>query len=100
MLEVNMKTYYVYILLCGDDSYYTGITNDLIRRMHEHIDGRNLNAYTYNRLPLELVYYEVFTRPILAIAREKQLKGRTRVKKEALINNQQDKLPLLAKKAG
>ena len=55
-----MKIYYVYILKCSDDSFYTGITNNIERRINEHNSGYNEESYTYSRLPVELVYYEEF----------------------------------------
>lgn len=93
-----MRTYYVYILLCADNSYYVGITNNLGRRFIEHSSGYNPGSYTSSRLPVVVVYAEQFYRPFQAIMREKQLKKWTRVKKEALINRTFDQLPNLAKK--
>ena len=93
-----MKTYNVYILLCGDQSYYTGITSNLKNRVKQHLDGYNEEAYTYNRQPTMLVFYEIFKYVDLAIAREKQLKGWSRAKKEALINDSRNMLPHLSKK--
>ena len=80
-----MKSYYVYILKCFDNSYYTGITNNLERRMKEHNEGLNTTCYTYNKRPLFIVYQSVFNNPNEAIAFEKQIKGWSRKKKEALI---------------
>jgi putative endonuclease len=88
--------YYVYILKCSDSSYYTGITNDLERRMDEHQVGFYKTAYTYNRRPVELVFYEEFDNPISAIEFEKQVKGWSRKKKEALIEQNWDKLKELS----
>lgn len=51
-----MKLYYVYILKCSDESYYTGMTNDINRRLTEHNYGSNTESYTYNKRPLELVF--------------------------------------------
>ncbi len=51
-----MNVYYVYILSCADGSFYTGITNDLERRVGEHAFGINPNCYTFERRPLKLVY--------------------------------------------
>ncbi len=48
-----MKYYYVYILECADDSYYTGITNNLERRFNEHKEGNSPNSYTKSRRPLK-----------------------------------------------
>ncbi len=87
-----MKFYYVYILKCSDDSYYTGFTNNIERRLGEHFSGLNKNCYTYNKRPLELVWFETFNDVNNAIAIEKQIKGWSRRKKEALINEDWDKL--------
>lgn len=92
-----MKTYDVYILLCSDGKYYTGITNDLQRRLAEHQDGDDPKAYTFKRRPVKLVFSEVFIDVNQAIEFEKQVKGWRRAKKEALINGQWEKLPELAK---
>ena len=93
-----MKTMYVYILLCADDSFYVGVTNNLERRLKEHQSALHENSYTASRLPVELIYYEVFDGPKAAIAREKQLKKWSRAKKIALINNNKDLLKELSKK--
>ena len=87
-----MKTYFVYILKCADDSYYTGITNNLERRFYQHQTGLNTYCYTFKRRPLELVYSTMFYDVLQAISFEKQIKGWTRKKKEALINGDWDKL--------
>ena len=87
-----MKYYYVYILTCADNSYYTGFTNDLERRYAEHVSGLNPDCYTYGRRPVRLVFYEEFDNPDLAIEYEKKIKGWTRKKKEALINGDFDLL--------
>lgn len=80
-----MKTLFVYILKCSDNSYYIGVTNNLQRRLHEHNSGINKECYTFNKRPLELVFHEYFDEPLKAIAFEKQIKGWSRKKKEALI---------------
>ena len=92
-----MKSYCVYILKCADNSYYTGITNNLERRMQEHTEGLNKTCYTYNKRPLLLVYQSVFNNPNEAIAFEKQIKGWSRKKKEALINGDIELLKALSK---
>jgi putative endonuclease len=92
-----MKYLYVYILECSDDSFYVGVTNNVGRRFIEHISGFHENSYTFNRRPLKLVYCKQFDRPMQAIKYEKQLKGWTKAKKKALINNDQDLLHELAK---
>lgn len=92
-----MYYYFVYILKCSDNSYYTGITNDLDRRLWKHQTGIN-KGYTHNRRPVQLVFYTDFNDVNQAIAFEKQVKGWRREKKEALINNEWEKLPELSKK--
>lgn len=87
---------YVYILKCSDSSYYTGSTKDLKRRFQQHQEGVGAN-YTRKRLPVELVYYERHQRIDQAFYREKQIQGWSRKKKEALIDNRPDDLPLLSK---
>jgi len=94
---LTTMNYYIYILECSDKSYYTGITNDLTRRVNEHQDGRIEKAYTHTRRPVKLVYSETFIDVKQAIAREKQLKKWNRAKKEALINHREDVLPELSK---
>lgn len=66
--------YYVYILLCSDGSYYTGVTKDVERRLEEHIDGIAEDSNTYIRRPVELKYIEEFENIEVAIEREKQIK--------------------------
>lgn len=92
-----MKIYYVYIVKCSDNSYYIGFTNDLERRINEHNDGLNSESYTYTRKPVELVFYHEFNDVNQAIRFEKQVKGWSRKKKEAIINDNWDLLPLLSK---
>lgn len=91
-----MKTYNVYILRCSDKSYYTGITNDLDRRIIEHNNGIDKKSYTFNRRPVELVYKESFQNPNDAIVWEKRIKGWSRKKKEALINGDFEELKRLS----
>ncbi|MBO6880846.1 MULTISPECIES: GIY-YIG nuclease family protein [Winogradskyella] len=94
-----MKQSYVYILKCSDDTYYTGITSNLTNRISEHKNGKHIESYTYTRRPIKLVFYAGFTDINLAIQTEKQIKKWSRAKKEALINNEFDKLSNLAKKS-
>ena len=89
--------YYVYILQCNDNSYYTGITNDIDRRLAEHNDGQDSRCYTYNRRPCKLVFADEFPTAIEAITVEKQIKGWRRAKKEALIQGDFDTLIGLSK---
>ena len=91
-----MKSYYVYILKCSDNSYYTGVTNDLDRRMVEHQEGLNKTAYTHSRRPVKLEFYTDFQNVNQAIDFEKQVKGWSRKKKEAIIQDNWDQLKPLA----
>lgn len=81
-----MKSYYTYILLCSDNTYYTGMTNDLERRLIQHKSGYKKDSYTHSRRPIELKWYLQCTNPTEAIKIEKQIKGWSHRKKEALIN--------------
>ncbi len=86
----------VYILRCSDGSYYTGLTKQPIEaRVWEHNAGL-YDGYTAKRRPVELVFQEVYDRIIDAIARERQIKGWSRRKKEALIAFDYEALPALA----
>ena len=89
-------SYYVYILQCSDNSFYVGVTNDLYRRFNEHSNGVDEFCYTYSRRPLDLVHYSEFSTPEHAIAFEKQLKGWSRKKKFALIENNWERLKALS----
>ena len=93
-----MKKYIVYILECSDKSYYTGVTNNITRRVIEHKSGSNKTCYTFNKRPLNLVYYCKFTDVNLAIEYEKKIKKWSRLKKTALISGEYNTLPNLAQK--
>jgi len=95
---IIMKYYYVYILQCSDDSYYTGVTNDVDRRVKEHNEGSNKKAYTYTRRPFALLYQEYFTNINEAIDFEKQIKGWSRTKEEALMRDDWDEIVHLSNK--
>lgn len=75
---------YVYILHCADDSYYTGWTNNLDKRIKAHQSGKGAK-YTKYRIPLSLIYFEEFDDKIEAMKREYAIKQLTRKKKEELI---------------
>ena len=86
----------VYILRCADGSYYTGLTRgDAEAREWEH-NNDPIDGYTARRRPVELVFQEIYDRLTDAIARERQIKGWTRAKKEALIRGDYEALPALA----
>jgi putative endonuclease len=88
---------WMYILECGDGSYYIGSTKDLERRIFEHQEGLGAK-YTSQRLPVKLVYGEEYDRVADAYYREKQVQGWSRAKREALIKGEYETLPALAKK--
>jgi putative endonuclease len=95
---------YVYMLRCRDGSYYVGSARgveaaggDLERRINEHNSGVDPRAYTFRRRPVELVFQQEFDRVTDAIAVERQIKGWSRAKKEALIRGDFDALKLLAR---
>ena len=85
MTEKVGKQYFVYIMTNKNDAVlYTGITNNLKRRVYEHKEkliGGFTKRYNINKL----VYYEMFEEISLAISREKQIKGGSRLKKIELI---------------
>ena len=81
-----MKTLFVYIMTNHlRTTVYIGVTNDLARRVWQHQRGE-LEGFTKDYRLTLLVYFEVFPEPRAAIAREKQLKGWRRTRKDALIN--------------
>jgi len=86
----------MYILLCEDGSYYTGSTINLERRMRQHFTGNGAN-HTKKHHPIKLLYYEEYDNIAEAFYREKQVQRWSRVKKEALINEQYELLPELSK---
>jgi predicted GIY-YIG superfamily endonuclease len=86
-------SYFVYILICADGSYYTGMTSNLKQRISKHVSGSNKRAYTYSRRPVKLVWSEELPTQEDAKIREKQIKTLSRKRKEILIqkaSGQQD----------
>jgi putative endonuclease len=76
--------WYVYILECNDGTYYTGITNDLDKRIQAHNDGKGAK-YTRSRVPVQLVWFVESENRSEATSKEFQIKKLTRKKKEILI---------------
>jgi putative endonuclease len=70
----------VYILLCSDDTLYTGITNNLLKRLETHNKGKGAK-YTKQRLPVKLLYYEEVLNRSLASKREYEIKKLSRAEK-------------------
>ena len=82
---MKLHLYYVYILTTRNNKVlYTGVTNDLKRRVFEHKSGLN-EGFTKKYHVHKLIYFEIFDYVELAIAREKQIKGYSREKKIKLI---------------
>jgi len=79
-----MKEYYVYIMLNKSGTLYTGVTNDLERRVYEH-KNKLIEGFTKRYNITQLVFYESTDDVTAAIAREKQIKGMLRSKKTELI---------------
>jgi putative endonuclease len=89
---------WLYILLCADGSYYVGTTRtDLETRVAQHQAG-HFNGYTATRRPVRLAYSEYFEQITDAIAAERKVKGWSRAKKEALINQDFDRLRTLSRR--
>ena len=81
------RQYYIYIMTNKNNTVlYTGITNDLKRRVYEHKE-KLVDGFTKKYNVTKLVYYEVFEDPENAILREKQIKAGSRQKKISLINS-------------
>ncbi len=76
--------FWVYVLRCADGSFYTGHTDDLDRRMAEHVSGEVL-GYTSTRRPVTVAFSEAFQTRLEALEAERKIKGWSRAKKEALI---------------
>lgn len=93
---VTAMPFFVYILLCSDGSYYVGHTDDLVARVRVHESGDGCQ-HTRARLPVILVFSQAFQDRQYAKAAERQLKGWSRAKKQALISGQVQLLPDLAR---
>ena len=78
-------SYAIYILRCSDDTYYTGLTKDLVGRVKEHEVGVHPESYTFSRRPVKFVWSIVTESYQEAFQWERRIKGWSRVKKEALI---------------
>ncbi len=76
---------YTYILQCKDDTFYTGWTNNLEKRIKDHNDGKGAK-YTKARRPVKLVYYETYETKKQAMKREYEIKQLSRKEKKELIH--------------
>ncbi len=88
--------FHCYILKCADGSYYVGHTDDIEKRLAEHQSGA-FAGYTYKRRPLMPMWNDAFQTRDDAKAAEKQIKGWSRAKKEALIEGDWAMVSELAK---
>lgn len=72
-----VKRWYLYIVKCRDGTLYTGITNDLCRRMEQHNDGK-ASKYTRTRVPVKLIYKEACLNKSSALKKELRIKDLSR----------------------
>ncbi|HKL27945.1 MAG TPA: GIY-YIG nuclease family protein [Natrialbaceae archaeon] len=79
-----MSDHYVYVLECADDTFYTGYTTDVERRVSEHDAGEGAK-YTRGRTPVSLVHVEGFDSRSAAMSREHEIKSLSRAEKERLV---------------
>ena len=86
---------FLYILVCGDGSFFVGSTRNLDARMAQHYSGSG-GAYTAKRQPVKLVFAQEFDRIDEAYEREKQVQGWSRAKRLALIEGRMNDLPRLS----
>ena len=87
--------FFTYMLRCADGSYYVGHTENLEQRVAVHEDG-SMGGYTSTRRPLILVWSDAFATREEALAAERQIKGWSRAKKEALIREDWREIQCLA----
>ena len=82
--QTGAAVWSLYILSCGDGSFYTGVTTDIARRLSEHQDGR-ASRFTRTRRPVVLVYQETCGTRSQALSRECSVKAMSRKAKEDLV---------------
>jgi len=81
-MEQDKGNHIFYVLECKDGSYYAGYTNDLVKRMKKHNEGKGAK-YTRARKPVRCIYYEVFESKEEAMRAEYAFKQLSRKQKEA-----------------
>jgi tRNA/rRNA methyltransferase len=91
-------SFWAYILRCADGSYYTGHTDDLEQRFGQHESGAFSTCYTFDKRPVDLAWSDYFQTREEALTVERQIKGWSRAKKEALIKGDFSAVQRLAKK--
>lgn len=92
LVDEDKQPWYLYILRCGDGTLYTGITDDIPRRLAVHASGKGAK-YTRGRTPLTLVYQECLADKSSALKREYAVKQLSRQEKLALIVHQSKETP-------
>ncbi|MCA9308280.1 MAG: GIY-YIG nuclease family protein [Patescibacteria group bacterium] len=92
ILIVNL--YYTYIVKCNDDTLYTGITNNLHKRVLDHNTSKRGAKYTLKRRPVVLVYWEEYNNRSEAQKREACIKKLSRVEKIELIKKTQTSIKI------
>jgi len=95
-----VKTFFVYMVRCSDGSFYVGITNNAEQRVAQHNYGNDPECYTFTRRPVALVHVSQFREVWDAIRWEKQLKGWSRAKKQALAAGDWAAIRRLARRTG
>jgi predicted GIY-YIG superfamily endonuclease len=96
MTTKDFNMFWVYILRCSDNSYYTGHTDNLELRVASHQTGE-INGYTSTRLPVELIFSQPMVTREEALIAERQIKGWSRAKKEAMVAGDWVKVSMLSK---
>lgn len=84
LFKLNLKDWYLYIVRCNDDSFYTGISTDVEKRIQKHNAGKGAR-YTKARRPVVLVYSELVGTKSEALKKECATKQLSRKQKEAVI---------------
>lgn len=83
------KAYYIYLVICSDESLYCGYTTNLKKRIKAHNEGKGAK-YTKSRRPVTLVYHEVLATKTEALRREYEIKRYSRQAKLKLIEKGKD----------
>ncbi|MFC1843971.1 GIY-YIG nuclease family protein [Thermodesulfobacteriota bacterium] len=88
-MDKNSIHWHVYMVRCSDGTLYTGITNDLEKRIEAHNSGKDGARYTRSRRPVSLVYSEEAGSKSEAASLEYRIKKLTRAKKDMLVKNEE-----------
>lgn len=85
-MQIGEKAWFLYVLRCADDTFYTGTTTDITRRIEEHNTKKCGAKYTKTRRPVELIFWLDFENRSQAQKAEYKFKKLTRAQKEKIIN--------------